>query len=137
MAENVRPDLNLVAAVLSTRVIKPTFDDKAKLQRALAYLNKTKEFTLKIDNSPFDCVHAYIDASHGSHTDTISHSGMVLILGNTHVMFKSKKQHIITRSCTVVELVAFMDITQYAVYLSDFLAALGTSCADAGQSICS
>ena len=47
LAKNVRPDLNLVAAVLSTGVMKPKFDDKAKLQRALAYLNKTKEIYLK------------------------------------------------------------------------------------------
>ena len=59
-------------------------------------------------------LHAYIDASHGSHTDTNSHSGMVLTLENTPLMFKNKKQHIITRSLTTTELVALTDMSQYA-----------------------
>ena len=73
-------------------------------------------------------MHTYIDASHGSHSDTISHSGMVLTLGNTPVMFKSKKQHIITRSSTTAELVALTDMSQYALNLSEFLVEQGLCC---------
>ena len=69
-------------------------------------------------------MHAYIDASHDSHTDTISHSGMVLALRNSLVMFKNKKQ-IFIRSWTVAELVALTDMTQYALHLSEFLAEEG------------
>ena len=100
LAENVRPDLNLVAAVLSTRVSNPNLDDVKKLHRALCYLNSTKDLKLIIDNSSFDSVHAYVDAAFAKHSDVISHTGMVLTLGNTAVMFKSKKQKLVTTSST-------------------------------------
>ena len=55
-------------------------------------------------------------AAVGSHTDMISHFGMVLTLGNTPVIFKSKKQQIVTRSSTTAELVALTDMADYALF---------------------
>ena len=128
LAENVRPDLNLVAAALSTRVTKPTQDDADKLYRALAYLNSTKELKLIIDSSPFDRVTAYIDASWGIHDDCSSHTGMTLTLGNTPVMFKSRKQQCITRSSTTAELVGLTDMMLNALSLHEFLEGQGLNC---------
>ena len=125
LAENVRPDLNLVAAVLSTRVSNPNLDDVKKLHRALCYLNSTKDLKLIIDNSSFDSVHAYVDAAFAKHSDVISHTGMVLTLGNTAVMFKSKKQKLVTTSSTTAELVGLHDMKQHALSLAEFLQGQG------------
>ena len=114
LAENVSPEWNLVEAVLSTRVLRPTFDDQTKLQRALEYLNKTNSLVLKIDKSPFDCVHAYIEALCGSHSETLSHSGIVLTVGINLVMFK-KTQQIITLCSTIAELLALTAMNQYVL----------------------
>ena len=124
----MRPDLNLVAAALSTRATKPTQDDLGKLNRSLAYLNSTQCLKLVIDSSPFDRVTAYIDASWGIHDDNSSHTGMTLTLGNTTVMFKSRKQKCITRSSTTAELVGLSDMMQHALSLHEFLEGQGVKC---------
>ena len=53
LAENTRPDFNLAASFLSTKFTAPTEDDAVKLHRILFYLNKTRDFKLVIDASPF------------------------------------------------------------------------------------
>ena len=93
VAENVRPDLNLVAAVLSTRISNPNLDEVKELHHELCYLNSTKDLKLIIDNSPFDFVHACVVLHFDLHSDVISHNGMGLILKRT-------KQKLISSSST-------------------------------------
>ena len=81
-----------------------------------------------IDASPFERVIAYIDTAFAKHHDSRSHTGMVLTLGNTPFMFKSKKQKMITKSSTAAELVALNDMMQFTLTWTEFLQGQGIQC---------
>ena len=66
-------------------------------------------------------VELYIDASWCLYEDGKGQSGVVIkLLGNT-VMFKTGKQHIVTKSSTESEIVAVDDFPPYGIWLSNLL----------------
>ena len=81
-----------------------------------------------IDNSPFEAVHAYIEAAFAKHNTVVIHTASVLTLGNTPNLFKSKKQKLVTTSSTTVELVGLSDMKQYALSRLENLFGQGFKC---------
>jgi hypothetical protein len=101
-----RPDILLPVQFLCTRVKAPTVSDQRKLERVLGFLQLTKAWSRIFDNSKFNKVETYIDASFAIHVDGKSQSGSMVFLGNTLVHEGCRKQRLITRNSTEAELVA-------------------------------
>jgi hypothetical protein len=123
-----RPDILLPVQLLCTRVKAPTVEDEKKLERVLGYLQLTKCWIRVFDNSPFDRVRMYIDASFAIHADGKSQSSCVVLLGNTLVHETCRKQKIITRNSTEAELVALSDHIQEGELIEEFLFDMGALC---------
>jgi len=123
-----RPDILLPVQSLCTRVKAPTVEDEKKLERVLGYLQLTKCWIRVFDNSPFDRVRTYIDASFAIHADRKSQSGCEVLLGNTLVHETCRKQKIITLNSTEAELVALSDHIQEGELIKEFLFDMGALC---------
>ncbi len=120
-----RPDILLPVQFLCTRVKGPTMEDQRKLERVLGYLKLTKAWRRVFNDSQFDKVETYIDASFALHADGKSQSGCMVFLGNTLVHDGCRKQRIVTRNSTEAELVALSDYIEEGELIEAFLADIG------------
>jgi hypothetical protein len=91
-------------------VQEPTKDDICKLSSVLGYLRNTKEQILRLwaAGKSFDVV-AYVDAAYALHSNSKSHTFVVIYVGNTMAYVASKKQKCMSKSASEVELIALMD----------------------------
>ncbi len=84
---------------LCTRVHSAIVEDQKKLMRVLGYLKGTVDPTLMLRAMGDECrVVAYIDAAYALYSDSKSHSGVVVYVGNMLVYISSKKQKGMSRS---------------------------------------
>jgi hypothetical protein len=88
----------------------PTTDDMSKLLRVLGYLKNTKNQTLclKVAGKTSEVV-AYVDAAYALHSDSKSHMGVVIYVGNTIMYVSSKKQKCMSKSASEAELIVLID----------------------------
>ena len=121
-----RPDASLPVIFLTTRVLAPTIQDQSKLNRVLKYFKGTKELGIFLGLSTENDlrVTCYADASHGTHYNGKSHTGIVISHGRGTILAKSMKQKIVCRSSTESELVALSDATSLAAYELKFMSSL-------------
>jgi hypothetical protein len=63
----------------------------------------------------------YTDAAHALHTDSKSHSGVVLYVGEMLVFMSFKKQKCTSKSPTEVELIAFTNNSGFAELFQEFV----------------
>jgi hypothetical protein len=120
-AKRARPDLATAVSFLSTRVTKATYQDMAKLERLLKYVNGTRGQTLTLRMSGKKMLVDYIDASYGVHADFKSHGASCITLGWGFFYVKSSKLKLMTKSSTEAELVAVSDHYSQAVWCAKFL----------------
>ncbi len=109
LSNRARPDLLTIVSFLCTRVTKATKEDAAKLSRVLGYLKKTRGETLRRRPAGMLQVTAYVDASFAPHSDSKSHTGIVIFIGGAMVFAASRKQKCVTKSPTESELVGLTD----------------------------
>ncbi len=121
VAKRVRPDILLPVQFLSTRVSKPTQQDKHKLLKILQYLHGTKDLSLQIGADPSLQVHAYVDASYACHENGKGQTGVVITLGNGPIFVKSTKQKIVTKSSTEAEIIGVSDALSQIIWIRDFI----------------
>ena len=81
LSKTVKPDINQMVAVLSTRVREPNDTDWKKLARMIKYLNGTKKKYLKLSADDLKVVKWYMDASFAVHPDFKSHTGAIITTG--------------------------------------------------------
>ena len=93
-----RPDLQLAATVLASRVQAPTTNDWKKLLRMLKFVNGTINNCLILLADDLSVVKWYVDASFGVHPDFQSHTGAVMMMGKGAVLSGLNKQRLNTRS---------------------------------------
>jgi hypothetical protein len=67
----------------------------------------------------------YIDASFANHPDLRSHSGFIVVVGNTPLLWKSRKQKINTVNTFESEIVASTDMLPYGIRIWNYLQAQG------------
>jgi hypothetical protein len=120
-----RPDILLPVQFLCTRVKRPTVEDQRKLERVLGYIRLTRSWTRVFDNSSYDRVAVFIDASFATHDDGKGQSGCMVFLGNTLVHEACRKQRIVTKDSTESELVALSDYLEEGLLVDEFLKELG------------
>ena len=125
MAKRARPDLLTAVGFLSTRVQAPTVEDWRKLDRALRYLNTTRDMWLNLTAGDKCEVEAYIDASFGTHPDGKGHTGVCITIGSGFFYVSSTKQKIVSKSSTEAELVGVSDGLSQVIWVRNFLIAQG------------
>ena len=107
LARLTRPDILLATTFLASRSHAPTIEDWRRGERIIRYLSGTRNYGVRINCEGLQ-VHAYCDASYGSHIDGHSHSGYVISLGNSlsYLSARSCKQTSASLSSTDAELIA-------------------------------
>jgi hypothetical protein len=128
LASQTRPDLLYSTTQLSRRSNKCTLRDMAAADRLLRYIASTSSLgiTFCSYNQAFR-IFAYVDASYNCYTDSKSHSGVSLHLGQYSGAFLSlsKKQTIVADSSTVAEFVATHSACQKILWTQNLLQELG------------
>jgi hypothetical protein len=110
IAKRARPDVLTVVIFLCTRVQGATTEDEKKLLRVLGYLKLTSGRTLMLRATDEKSkVVAYMDAAYALHSDSKSHSGVIIYVGGTLCYVSSRKQKCMSKSPTEAELIALTD----------------------------
>ena len=121
----VKVAIGTAVSFLCTRVTCATKQDQRKLLRVMGYVKRTRHTGIVLLGSGDLVLKGYIDAGFGSHADGKSHTGLVIMLGDACVEFKSSKQKIVTEDSTEAELVGASDRMPNVMYCYEFLCAQG------------
>ena len=125
LAKRVRPDILTAVSWCASRVLNPTEEDEAKLDRVLGYLQATKTNGTILRIGEKVQLRAYVDASYAVYPDAKSVSGIVIMLGDAMIYVKSSKQKIVTRSSTESELVAISDSLSQILWTREYMLSSG------------
>ncbi len=90
LAKRACPD---ILTFLCTRVTGPTAEDVKKLYNLLRYFHATREKVLVINKRKDLQLKMYVDAAYGLHEKEESHTGAIILFGDTIVYVASRKQH--------------------------------------------
>jgi hypothetical protein len=121
LAGRTRPEMQVVASFLCSRVTRPTRQDQYKLERALKYINGSPGKGIVFEKTDSLALRAFIDASHGVHHDGTGQHGAIFTLNLGPIYARSKKQKILCKSSTESELVALSDFSEKLEWFNDFL----------------
>jgi hypothetical protein len=109
LATKTRPDLLFATSYLASRSSNPTIKEKGAVDRLYSYLSGTREFGILI-NPQNMTLSASVDASKGVHrVDEKGHTGLVAMIGNSPIFWRSSKQKCIATSATHCEILALYD----------------------------
>jgi hypothetical protein len=100
LAKRARPDILTAVSFLCTRVQSATTEDAVKLARVLGYIKSTVDQVLYIRTAVKPVVRAYIDAAYALHSDSKSHTGVIIFVGHAIAYVSSKKQKCMSKSPT-------------------------------------
>jgi hypothetical protein len=109
LAKWARPDILMVVIFLCTRVQDTTVQDRDKLDRVLGYLKWTEDYVMILLPYVEENITAYVDAAYALHSDSKSHTGVVIYVRETLVYVSSKKQKCMSKSPTEAELIGLTD----------------------------
>ena len=126
LCKRARPDVQLAVLFLCTRVKAPTVVDKRKLDRVIGFLKRTMARKRRIcGKGDWSRLRGYIDSAFSAHDDGSSHTGMVVMWGDSCIMTICKKQKISTKDSTESELVGISDSYEKLEWANDFIEGLG------------
>ena len=112
LCKRARPDIQLAVHYLCTRVKNPTLNDERKLDRVVGYLKGTIDRgRLITKDGEMTRIFAYIDAAFAAHEYGKSHSGAVIMMGNTMLEGITGKQKCASHDSTEAELIALCDMS--------------------------
>ena len=121
-----RPDLATVVGKLGKFMQNPGKEHWVAVKRVLRYIKGTLTHGLVYRCSENFRLYGYSDADYAGCTETRkSTSGLVFLLGQCTISWRSKKQSIIAQSSTESEYVALCSAAQEAVWLRRLLAGIG------------
>jgi hypothetical protein len=128
LASQSRPDLLYSTTQLSRRSNKATSRDMAAVDRLLRFIASTPTLGITFcTHGKSASLHAYVDASYDCYSDSKSHTGVSLHLGQSSGAFLSlsKKQTITADSSTAAEFVATHTACQKILWAQNVLTELG------------
>jgi len=109
MAKQARPDLLTVVSFLCTRVQGATQQDMGKLEHVLGYMKAMQDYAMVLHAQTTQNIRAYVDAAFALHSDSKSHTGVLVYVEETLVYVSSKKQKCMSKSPTEAELISLTD----------------------------
>ncbi|XP_074327795.1 secreted RxLR effector protein 161-like [Apium graveolens] len=123
-----RPDIAYVVHIISQFVTFPTTVNWDVVLRILRYLHRTQFQSLLFPSNSSLELRAYSDADwDGDPEDRKSTTDFCIFLGNSLILWKSKKHDIVSRSSSEAEYRAMASTTSEIVWLHRLLADLGIS----------
>jgi hypothetical protein len=132
IATQVRADVAFPCMVLSTLIKKAKKTDLPHALRIIKYLHATRERGLHFRRarSPQEkaapvVIEAEADASHLSHHDSKGTSGYLIYINGTLVLWRSRKQKVVTRSSTETELVSLNEVAPEVVWVVEWCEEVG------------
>jgi hypothetical protein len=121
MAKRARPDLLTVVSFLCTQVQGATQQDMEKLCRVLGYVKATQSQVMLLCVQTTQNIRAYVDAAFALHSDSKSHTGVMVYVGETLVYVSSKKQKCMSKSPTEVELIGLTNNWGFIELFQEFV----------------
>ena len=127
LAKRIRSDVLTACSFLSRRSTVATAEDWDKLEHLLKYLNGTRDYALVLRPGNNLHIHAFVDASFGTHFDRKSNTGTFIRLGEAGgcVYCRSAKQLATSLSSMQAELIALSDSAKQVLWLRNFLIGQG------------
>src|SRR4051812_36057415 len=121
-----RPYVSYALSVTSRYQADPGEGHWTAVKNILKYLKRTKDVFLVYGGEDELSVKSYTDASYlNDSDDSKSESGYVFVLNGGAVSWKSSKQDTVTSSSTEAEYIAASEAVKEAVWIRNFLIALG------------
>ena len=121
IANTFRPDISYAVSVLSQFTQNPSEEHWRGVKRLLRYLNGTRNYGLtfqrKIDGSNQELV-GYTDADFASCHTRRSRTGYVFLVGESPIVWSSRKQPVISLSTCESEFYALTEGGKEAIHLS-------------------
>ena len=125
----VMPSVKFHVISLATRQAHPKVGDYKKAIRVLKFMRDKADKSLNIyGHGRNPDIYIYTDAAFDVYSDSISHSGMSVFLGNAGGVMHStsNKQKCVTRSSTEAEIVAAVEALAIGQYYQGILKEFGT-----------
>ena len=121
-----RPDIAFAVGVLGRYLSNPGLMHWQAAKKVLRYLQGTKDFMLTYRRTDILDIVGFCDADYaGCVDDRKSTSGYIFIMAGGAISWKSVKQTLIASSTMEAEYVACYEATIHAVWLRNFVCALG------------
>lgn len=125
---HTRPDLSYTVQTLSQYMQSPTQEHFAALTHTLNYIASTAGQGILLKGSDKIQLHAYSDSDWGAWLDTRrSVTGYIMMLGQSPVSWKSKKQNTVSKSSSEAEYRAMSAAASEITWLVRLLEELGVS----------
>jgi hypothetical protein len=125
LVQGTRPDIAFAVAKLGQYSSNPGPKHWRALKHVLRYLKKTKDVEMKIESSGGG-IEIYCDADWAACRDERkSHTGYVIYLGNSPVIWKSTKQKCIALSTQEAEYIAMTECGKEVQWISHLLDEIG------------
>ena len=121
-----RPDIAFALSTLSRQVSSPCVDHMEAGRNLIRYLNKTKDYELKLGNlgetNKEIMMSCYVDASFGSDVETRrSVTGLIVLINGSPILWKSKRQSLVTLSSAEAEYVALSDAVRELLTIKNLI----------------
>lgn len=117
-AINTRIDIAYAVGKVSRKVAEPTEDDWKAVKRIFRYLKDKKQLAITYNYDKNEGMIAYCDADFAGDTESAkSTTGMLIMYGGGPILWKSKRQSLITRSTTEAELVSMSQTVDEVTWL--------------------
>jgi hypothetical protein len=121
MAKRARPDLLTVVSFLCTWVQGATQQDMGKIERVLGYVKAMQDHAMVLRAQTTQNIRAYVDAAFALHSDSKSHTGVMVYVGETLVYVSSKKQKCMSKSLTEAELIGLTNNLGFIELFQEFV----------------
>jgi hypothetical protein len=121
MAKRARPDLLTLVSFLCTRVQGATQQDMGKLGHVLGYVMVTQGHAMVLHAQTTQNIRAYEDAAFALHSDSKSHTGVMVYVGEMLVYISSKKQKCMSKSPTEAKLISLTNNLGFVKLFQEFM----------------
>ena len=122
IARMTRPDLLIAVNTLAKYTSKPTLLAWTHAEHLMNYVRQTCSKSMVLSRRFADGIRGFSDASWGSDVDTsYSVSGLLVLIGNSPIIWRSARQTIIAQSTMEAETMALVEMVKELVWLDEIL----------------
>jgi hypothetical protein len=92
-----------------------------KLEHVLGYMKAMQDYAMVLHAQTTQNIRAYVDAAFALHSDSKSHTGVMVYVGEMLVYVSSKKQKCMRKSLTEAELIGLTDNLGFVELFQEFV----------------
>lgn len=126
LAVSTRPDIATAVSIVSRYLNNPGKDHWNAVKQIIRYVNQTKQFNLQLGGKAELKLSAYADADWAGCVDSRrSNTGFIIMLGNSVISAKSKRQETPAKSTTDAEYMSLCAAISEVLYLLPLIEEMG------------